>query len=786
LHVRLGTSLRYGSHSLLAVILVVGAAAAWQMLQALDSKTDALTRHLRVDVWTTQEAELATYQLRHALARHVAGDEATALASIKHDLTRLRQAIALLTVKDRGKELDAIPGGEELVLGFGNALDRLEALLAGQAAFRGDVGLLLRADDILMPWLDRLRRLASSLTHVRLELQDRDSAKVGELIGLNRWLLLTVVGAACLFIGLLATELRIARRAESLARADRRRFQDFAEIASDWLFETDASLDLRFLSEQVEAATGLPASHYVGAPAHRLLADPAVTERDSPVVQAMRDRRPFRDLTISLNGNQLFLRLSAKPVLSEAGRFLGYRGIGTDISSEVKRKERIRFLAERDALTGLYNRSFFQDELRHVLSQAGDAGERVSLLILDLDKFKDINDSFGHDVGDALIVQAAERLSSCLRGTDLLARLGGDEFAIVQREEASDPATTDKLTDRLLAAINAPMRVEGFEFVVGTSIGFARFPADGAHVEDLMKAADLALYGAKAKGRNRASAYRQEMSEELKQKRRLETDLRQALENDALDLHVQPQVDLETERLTGGEALVRWRHPELGPIRPDVFIPIAEETGLILPLGRWVMETACRAAKRHLDDFGDGIIAVNVSPAQFTHQDLVKEVAGVLKRTGLPAANLELEITEGLLMRDHQLAVRTLDRLHAMGVKLAIDDFGTGYSSLSYLKRFRVHKLKIDKAFVGDLEHDQDDGAIVQAVIMMSKALGFETLAEGVETAEQRQRLLALGCGQAQGYYYGKPCPIDDFFRSYGIERRLRDDAAPAMKALSA
>ena len=335
--------LRYGSHGLLAIILIVGAAAAWQMLQALDSKTDALTRHFRVDVWTTQEAELEGYQLRHALARYVAKDEGVTIASIRDHLTRLRQAIALLAVKDRTKEQDAVPGGEELVAGFGDALDRLETLIAGRADIRGDVALLGRADVILMPWLDQLRQLASSLTHIRLELQDRDSAKVDQLIQLNRWLLLTVVGAAILFIGLLVMELRIARRAEAEARSDQRRFQDYAEIASDWMFETDAQLDLRFVSEQVEASTGLSATHYLGGPAHRLFADPKLNERQSPIIAAIRDRRPFRDVTVSLNDNQLFLRLSGKPVLSEAGQFLGFRGIGTDISSEVKRKERIRF-----------------------------------------------------------------------------------------------------------------------------------------------------------------------------------------------------------------------------------------------------------------------------------------------------------------------------------------------------------------------------------------------------------------------------------------------------------
>ena len=262
------------------------------------------------------------------------------------------------------------------------------------------------------------------------------------------------------------------------------------------------------------------------------------------------------------------------------------------------------------------------------------------------------------------------------------------------------------------------------------------------------------------------------MSQKLKRKRRLEQDLKQALEHGGLDLHVQPQVCLSDGRLIGGEALLRWRHPELGPIGPDVFIAIAEETGLILPLGRWVLEQACAAAKRWSENLPGCVIAVNVSPAQFTHQNLVQEVSNVLDMTGLDPQSLELEITESLLMRDQELAVGTLAQLDAMGIRLAIDDFGTGYSSLSYLKRFRVHKVKIDRAFVQDLEHDQSDHSIVRAVVMMSQALGFKTIAEGVETEAQRQKLIDLGCDEAQGYLFGKPEPVERFF----ADTRARDD----------
>lgn len=781
--------MRRGTYALLAIALLIGCAAAWTTLNALDGKAGELVRHARVDAWTTQQTANKTYQFLLTLSEHIAGNEDVGIIDIRERLSDLKGAARFLNLQERSPDVQVLPGKEDLRTDFLNTLQEIETSLDNRTDVRGDVALFLHAKSVLGPWLSDLQELMINLTHIRIELQKRDLANASKLIGINRQLLLAIAIFGAIFLTLVSIEARAARKAEVAARASeaasriqRGRFQDFAETASDWLWETDGDLWLTFVSAQIESFSGMPAKSYHNLAVNSFLKRLDVKSDSSSLDDALSRRQPFRNLPFGSEGKQRFLRISGNPTYDDSGAFVGFRGTCTDISDDVKREGRIRFLAEHDHLTGLSNRAYLQKQLRIILEGDRIGDRQGFLLMLDLDGFKDINDTFGHDVGDALIVAIGDRLRSELRRTDLLARLGGDEFAIIRCGEGLPDISGRMLSDRLLALIKQPFNVKGYEFVVGTSIGIARFPADGTTVEALMKAGDLALYAAKADDGDRAVAYHVDMSEHLERRRRLEKDLRLALEADALDLYVQPQFDFARERFIGGEALLRWHHPELGPIGPDVFIPIAEETGLILPLGRWVLETACRAAKRWSPTFDDGLIAVNISPAQFTHQDLVQEVTGVLDRTGLAPHNLELEITEGLLMRDHQLAIDMLGRLAEMGVKLAIDDFGTGYSSLSYLKRFRVHKVKIDKAFVRDLEHDKNDHSIVQAVVMMSKAFGFQTIAEGVETQAQRDRLIALGCDQAQGYLYGKPQPIELFFETYAAinEPPINQTAASA------
>ncbi|MGI9488540.1 MAG: putative bifunctional diguanylate cyclase/phosphodiesterase [Geminicoccaceae bacterium] len=755
---------RYTFHALLAIALLLGVSLVWIMLKAVDGKADDLVRYARVDSWTTQQTETRSYQFLLMLSEHVAGSETVGMNKVQKQLANLVSTAGLLNLDERSPVVQALPGNQDLRDEFISALKAVRTLLGDHADLRGDLETLSEIKAILSPWLTSLQSLMVNLTHIRLELQKRDLANASKLIDLNYYLLLGIVSIGAMFVTSLIVEARVARQAENDARVDRGRFQDFAEIASDWLWETDADLNLTFVSEEIETFSGKAASVYIGQPMMQILTRSGHEDHDPTLKETIGRRESFRDLVLSIGEEPLYLKISGNPVWSKSGYFQGFRGVCADISTEVKREGRIRFLAEHDTLTGLSNRSRLQTQLRMILEGERSSDRRGTLLMLDVDGFKDINDTFGHDIGDAVLIGIAERLRAEVRQADTIARLGGDEFAIIHMCGVNEEPDVTGLAKRLVESISRPLQVQSFEFTVGASIGIACFPKDGTSVEDLLKAADLAMYAAKSAGGNEAVVYHPDMSQRLKRKRRLEQDLKHALENGDLALHVQPQVDLADERLIGGEALLRWDHPDLGPISPDIFINIAEETGLILPLGRWVMQEACNAAKQWSTKMSRGLIAVNVSPAQFTHQDLVQEVADVLCETGLAPQHLELEITEGLLMRDQEQAIRTLAELDAMGVRLAIDDFGTGFSSLSYLKRFKVHKVKIDKTFVQDLEHDESDHSIVRAVVMMSQAFGFKTIAEGVETRAQRDRLIALGCDEAQGYLFGKPEPIGNFF----------------------
>lgn len=400
------------------------------------------------------------------------------------------------------------------------------------------------------------------------------------------------------------------------------------------------------------------------------------------------------------------------------------------IASDSERKS--RHIAEHDGLTGLPNRMLFHAHLREAIAGAAASGHDVLLLTLDLDGFRDINDTFGHDFGDSALTAAADRLRQALPDA-FLVRLGGDEFAVI-RTGSGASESEDALANHLLATFQQPLVCGDRTVQLGTSIGAARFPVDGTDAETVMRAADLALHAAKAAGRACFQPFRIGMMTEVERRQDMQEDLRRAIADGELEVFLQPQIDLASGGCIGAEALLRWRNGDKGWISPGVFIPLAEQTGLILPLGRFVMEAACREAMRWEGAAARATIAVNVSPAQFLYQDIYAEVCEVLEATGLPSHRLELEITEGLLMRDQRAAMAVLKRLEDLGVQLAVDDFGTGYSSLSYLKQFPVQKLKVDQSFVREIEANASDKMIVRTIVTLASGLGLRTIAEGIET----------------------------------------------------
>ncbi|HEU4965595.1 MAG TPA: EAL domain-containing protein [Bacilli bacterium] len=435
-----------------------------------------------------------------------------------------------------------------------------------------------------------------------------------------------------------------------------------------------------------------------------------------------------------------------------------------DITERKQAEEIINHMAYHDHLTGLPNRLKFYDQVTLGIEEAAKSGEQLAVLFLDLDRFKVVNDTLGHSMGDQLLKQVADRITATVRPEDLIARMGGDEFTILMRNIEQTEAAV--MAERLNEAISLPYQIEGFELHTTTSIGISLFPQDGDGVHGLMRLADTAMYRAKEAGRHSFAFYCPAMDRQGAERLSLENDLRHALDRDELELFYQPRVDMNSGRIVGMEALLRWRHPELGLVSPGVFIPIAEETGLIVPIGDWVLNTACRQTKAWIDaGYPPLQVAVNLSARQFQRQSLVEKVMATLEETGLDPHFLDLEITESITMQDVEFTSQTLEQLRAFGVQISVDDFGTGYSSLSYLKRFPITTLKIDQSFVRELVNDPYQAAIVNTVIYLAQNLQLKVIAEGVETEEQFNYLRDKSCNEMQGFLFSRPIPAPDFER---------------------
>jgi diguanylate cyclase (GGDEF)-like protein/PAS domain S-box-containing protein len=533
------------------------------------------------------------------------------------------------------------------------------------------------------------------------------------------------------------------------------RFRDVAEASSDWIWECDPELRLIYLSTRFSEATGTAAASVLGKTLDQYFSIESGQESETGMLVLGGNSASFRDVKCSFRdaaGTTRICRIAGRKILDASGAIVGYRGTATDITDEMEAQERANHLAVHDALTGLPNRILFGDRLEVALRGSRSDKPRIAVLCLDLDHFKEVNDTLGHSAGDSLLQQVSQRLLSCLRSADTVARLGGDEFAIIQAGR-HQPEAAEHLSDRILRVFEEPFDIDGHVLHIGVSIGVAVPIGREDGPERLLKNADIALYRAKQAGRRTCRLFEARMDEELQAKKALEKDLRLALQKCELEVHYQPLIDLGTERVAAVEALVRWRHPTRGLISPSEFIPIAEDTGLIVEIGEWVLRTAC--AQAHA--WPDIQIAVNLSPVQFRHRELVETVQDVLMETRLDPRRLELEITESVLINDKEAALRILTKLKRIGVFIAMDDFGTGYSSLAYLNAFPFDKIKIDRAFIADLGRDDKSSAIVRSVLGLGANLAMTTTAEGVENLEQVAFLRDEGCQQVQGYYFGRP-----------------------------
>jgi diguanylate cyclase (GGDEF)-like protein/PAS domain S-box-containing protein len=574
----------------------------------------------------------------------------------------------------------------------------------------------------------------------------------------------------------LERDVRARERSEKLLHESEHRFRSLTELSADWYWEQDENLRFTFLSGTVYEKSGYTASSIIGVCRWDIPDTVPLSNAWEEHRAILAARQPFRDLEyrrVGQDGAVRYISVSGEPLFDGSGEFTGYRGIGRDISERKRAEERLAYLAWFDPLTGLPNRPRLHDDLTQMLAEPQRTAGWIGCMIVKLDHFKDVNSIYGRRAGDQLLVEVAERLRRSARDCDTVGRLGDDEFVLVLSNLAkADDAGL--VAQKVIDALAAPFNLGRLETHISANIGIAIYPGDGDDPEGLLKNADAAMHRAKEQGRNTFRFYLPRMNELALERLQLDASLRGALERKEFLLDYQPKIDLTTGVISGLEALLRWQHPERGRMAPADFVPILEETGLIGPVGEWVLQTVCEQIKVWQ---ARGItvrpVAVNLSAQQFHQADFDAHVRALITQSGVDCRLIELEITESMLMHNPAEAAGMLNRLRRIGVKVSIDDFGTGYSSLAYLKRFPLDALKIDRTFVRDLTTDSDDGEIALAIISLAHNLKLKVVAEGVETEAQMNFLRSHGCDEMQGYYFARPMSVEDCTRTLIQERRM-------------
>jgi len=552
--------------------------------------------------------------------------------------------------------------------------------------------------------------------------------------------------------------------------------REVEENEADWLWEVDRQRRLRTVGPRFAFALEASPSEAEGRPLFDLIADGRWEETDFPpglrdLAEHLHNRESFSSLLVevSIRGQRRWWELSGTPVRDEGGRFCGMRGVGSDVTEQHQSSEKIAYLARYDSLTALPNRLMLAETLGDALKQAAHWRSRCALMMIDLDRFKAVNDSLGHMTGDKLLAQVAARLQGLMNDNATVGRLGGDEFAIVLRD-ASDGPAMKRLAARVIETLSKPYQVDNHTLYVGASVGSAIGPRDGKTVEELMRNADLALYQAKDAGGEGHRSFEPVLHASAEERRQLESSLREALGLDEFVLHYQPVVDARSENIVSFEALVRWNSPEHGFVSPGRFIPLAEDTRLIVPIGRWVLRQACHEARTWPDHVK---VNVNVSPEQLLEPDFYQEVVDALAASGLRPERLEVEVTESIFVRDADVARQALEQIMALGCSIALDDFGTGYSSLGYLRTLRFSTIKVDRTFVqGAAQGSNESLAIINAVVAMAKSMKMTTTAEGVENADEADLIRNLGCDKIQGFYFGRPMSNEDARKLFSVSQQ--------------
>lgn len=556
------------------------------------------------------------------------------------------------------------------------------------------------------------------------------------------------------------------KRMEEALRQSEERYRGIIEQMEDGYFETDLAGRFTFVNDAECRNLGYPREELIGRGGSIFTDERNAKALHRLFVEIYRSGRPVRAFAFELmhkDGSKSFHEISASLIRDAQGTPVGFRGIARDVTQRKKDEERIQYLATHDGLTGLPNRMLFGQLLHHAIQSAKRYRTKFALFFVDLDRFKIINDTLGHEAGDQLLQEIARRFRQTLRAMDVVARLGGDEFVILV-EDIAEERDAALVARKVMAAATEPVLLQGDECRVTASVGISLYPKDGEDEQTLMKNADIAMYFAKEEGKNNFQFYARTIKSKATERLNIETRLRFALERGELSLHYQAKRDFKTGAISGVEALLRWHSPELGEITPTQFIPVAEETGLIVPIGRWVLSEACaQNAAWQREGLPPVSMAVNLSLRQLTDGNLIRDIEKALQESGLDPAHLELEITESMVMHDPSRIIGLLTRIKNMGVRLAIDDFGTGYSSLAKIKHFPVDTLKIDRSFIRNIARDPEDQAIAEAIIAMGKTLNLTVVAEGVETPEQMKFLDEHTCDQMQGFYFSKPVKPEQF-----------------------
>jgi diguanylate cyclase (GGDEF)-like protein/PAS domain S-box-containing protein len=614
---------------------------------------------------------------------------------------------------------------------------------------------LQKTIDQLKREIEQRKRAEQDLATLNNNLEDLVQLRTQELSDINRDLRM---------------EIERRKLVEQDLFKEKQQAQVTLESIGDGVITTDMNSNVAYLNPIAEKMTGWKNQDAVGRPileVFRILNESTRKLAPNPVDVVLEHGQVCgianHTVLVSKTGEEFAIEDSAAPIISENKEMIGVVLVFHDVSSTKRMAERMSYLAEHDFLTDLPNRLLLTDRITQALSIAKRKSSRVAILYLDIDHFKKVNDTLGHEVGDQLLMALSHKLKACLRDMDTISRQGGDEFVVLLTEFDS-PSTPANIANKLLEETNTLLQVGLHELNVSASIGIAMYPEDGTSPDALMRNADAAMYYAKSLGRNNYQFFTKQLSEKIAEQVELENSLFKAFNQNEFKLVYQPKVSLKTGEIVGAEALIRWHHPERGLVSPDVFIPIAEDTGLIRLIGKWVLEEACKQNKRWQDEGLATIpVAINVSPAELKRTNYLHQVSVALMQSGLDAQFLELEVTETVAIDSNEESIQDLFALREMGVKLSIDDFGTGYSSLSYLKRLPINNVKIDKSFVRDVKMDMNDAAIVTAIIKMSHSLNFNVIAEGVENIEQLDFLKECACDEIQGFYISRPLYPDDF-----------------------